>query len=484
MAYSNQKLISLINSFSKTELEQFRIFISTPFFTKGRNYITYLDYILDVKENSDTQEIPDKKKVKGKGDTLSEQTLRNRCSELYKLGEEFLIYTGLCESNTIRQSLLLKKLNEKKLNKSFFSNYYKAKANIDHEKFDISKLRNLTSLSEILAENYAKRNKIENFYNEFYDTSKYTLCLNLLILFQIGLEFNQQESDNRIFEPNYVIAFLKKLDLDNIILEFRKSELTVYKVTAMNYYLFKAYGNDNVGKFYAEAHSIFTELRNDLKDSYKIIIFKILINHCIIKLNTGDLNYRYKLFDLYNEKLDQDLTSDLESNTYTFNHFRDYVFIGISIKKYKWVENFIKKYSGVLPPELRDSETKFSYAKLDFEKKNFRKSLDNLNELKSTHYLQYIDTSLLKLCNYFELKKYEEAFLEIDKHKHYLKNHKEIPLIQHKYTVNFMKVYLRLVKYFTEPEKKDPGLIESEFKKYKHIAKKGWMREKILEITK
>lgn len=488
MTISNQRLIQLLNSFTEKELEQFRIFISSPIFTKGRNYLNYLDHILEIKDKYEKSEKPEKSKSKSKTGNaeseLSDQTFRNRCSELNKLGEEFLIYLGLNEDKTEKNKILLRKLNEKKLHKAFKSNYEKTLSLIGHEKFDINKLKKLTKLSDILSDFFINRNKVDKLYSEFYEYSKLVLCQNLLELFQMGYEFNQLEINNRTFEPNYVTEYLKSLAIDETMQEFGKSDQIVFKVTAMNFYLFKAFDKDTSGKLYSESHKIFSELSADLKESYRINIFKCMTNLCIYKLNSGETDYRLKLFELYNEKLSQNLTSDLEVNSYDFNHFRDYVYIGISLKKHNWVENFIIKYSVNLPPEMRNSETKLSFAKLEFEKKNFHRSLENLYEVKATHYLQYIDTSLLKLCNYYELEKYEEALLEIDKQNHYIKNHKEIPMVQYKYVVNFIKILKLLIRKSTEPYNKDKGIIEAEYRKLKHIAKRIWLEEKISGVKK
>jgi hypothetical protein len=207
-----------------------------------------------------------------------------------------------------------------------------------------------------------------------------------------------------------------------------------------------------------------------------------LINYCIIKLNGGDLKYRYELFDLFNDKLDQNLISDLKNNYYIFNPFRDYVYIGLVIKEYEWVENFINKYSSELPEDIRREESSLSYSKLDFERKNFRDSLNRLIGLKGSHYLLYLDISRFKLCNFYELKKYEEAILEIDKQKHYLKYHKEIPVNRIAYNSNFMKILKELIKLKTRPDKADARFIQKQLDGYKLVSQKAWLKEKIAEI--
>ena len=481
MEIVNTKLISLINSFTPGEIEQFKKFISSPFFSKGRNYLPFLEHVLKISSNSIIKKYQNRLKPDS-GKKFSEQTLRNRYSELYKLGEEFLIYTGLNENRSEKEKLLLKKLIDKKLYVHFNIRHKESVSILMKEKYDNRKFKDLSSLTELNFRLLHDKNKPDQIYSEYYETSKTALCLDLIDLFEYGYEFAQQEFDNRKFDPNYILVFLKKLNIEEIIKEFLNSDQIIFKVTALNYYLYKAFENEDIEEYYFKSHKIFTELFTGLKDDYKVKIFNHMINYCIRKRNKGVLKYEQNLFDLYNEKLNQNLISDLKANNYLFNYFRDYVLIGISIKNYSWVENFIAEYSLELPPEIREDETRISYAKLYFAKRKFEKSLLNLQNIKTTYYLLYMDSSALRLCIYFEQCRYEDAFLELDRLKHYLRNHKEIPKVHLNTIENFIRIYNVLLKYITNPEKTDIGFLEKDMNSLPLITNRKWLMEKIGEI--
>ena len=233
----------------------------------------------------------------------------------------------------------------------------------------------------------------------------------------------------------------------------------MFRMTALYYYLYKANFDENNDEYYKISHKIFSEHFDQIEEDYKVKFFKIMINYCIRRFNEGNSHYKYELFKLYNEKLNQNLTEDLKINSYTFNHFRDFVFIGIAIKDFK------------------------SYAKLDFEKKNFERSLSNLKKIKATHYLLYIDTSMYKLYNNYELGEFEESYLEIDKLKHYFSNNKIIPKSHSLNIQNFLMIYKKLLKFKTEPIKIEPGYLEKEIKGIKDISNKEWLLEKIAEFV-
>lgn len=482
MELINYKLILLVKSLSAKEIDQFQKFISSPYFTKGRNYVPYLNEVIKFISGSNNNNISGKSLHSDAGKKLSNQTLRNRYSELYKLGEEFLIYNSLSKSRYEKEKILLNELMDKKLYVPYSIKYRDTLNHLNKEKYDNNKFRDISDLTELNSRFLHDKNKVELLYNEYYRYSEIILCLNLINFFEIGNEFSQQEYDSRKYEPNYILVFLRSLEIETLMETFSSSDSEIFKVTAMNYYLYRAFENENNEVYYFKSHEIFTGLFYELKDSYKVKIFNYMINFSIRKQNKGIKKYQYELFKLYNEKLDQNLISDLKSNIYLFNFFRDYVHIGLSIKEYDWVENFISKYSNELPKEMREDETKLSYAKLDLAKRRFARSLSNLKNIKTTYYLLYIDSSMVKLCNYFELNKYEEAYLELDRLKHYLRNHKEIPK-DHRYTYeNFIKVYQKILKYQTNPERGEIGFLEKNVISLDMVSKRDWLIEKISEL--
>jgi len=478
----NYKLILLVRSLSHKEIEQFQKFISSPYFTKGRNYIPYLKEVLRLISDSDINNDSLKSSNSDTGKKLSDQTLRNRYSELYKLGEEFLIYNSLTRNKTEKEKILLNELIDKKLYVPFSIKYREALKHLNNDKFDNYKYRNISVITELNSRFLLERNKIDQVYSEFHRYSEIILCLNLINFFELGYEFAQQEFDGRKFEPNYILDFLRRIDIEDIMEAFRIKDSVIFKVTSMNYFLYMAFRNENIEDYYFKSHEIFTGIFAELKDSYKVKIFNYMINYCIRKQNRGIKKYQYELFKLYNEKLDQNLITDIKTNVYVFNFFRDYVHIGISIKEYEWVENFISKYSHELPKEMRYDETKLSYAKLDLAKRRYERSLSNLNNIKTTYYLLYTDSSLIRLCNYYELKKYEEAYLELDRLKHYMRNHKEIPSDYKHTNDNFIKVYQKILKHRTDPKIDEIGFLDKDVMSLKMIAKRDWLIEKIGEL--
>ncbi|MCX6161084.1 MAG: hypothetical protein NTV87_07085 [Ignavibacteriae bacterium] len=70
-----------------------------------------------------------------------------------------------------------------------------------------------------------------------------------------------------------------------------------------------------------------------------------MISRLLDKVNSGKPEFLKELFMLYNIKLKLGLYNELRVIRYPSLAFRDYIIVGLKLKKNKWVENFIKKYS-------------------------------------------------------------------------------------------------------------------------------------------
>lgn len=153
MALINTKLLKILRSFTKDELKEFRKFISTGYYSRGRNYLPVINNLMKLDDEGikkiTSRELYDKIYPEKK---YNKQTLKNRFTELNRLTEDYLIITGLREDTFLSEKLLLKKLLEKKLYSNFenkhrevFSELDKANNNTENS----AKKNYLTDLWEI-----------------------------------------------------------------------------------------------------------------------------------------------------------------------------------------------------------------------------------------------------------------------------------------------------------------------------------------------
>lgn len=483
MNIANSKLILLLDSFSETDLKEFRKLISSGYFSGGRKYIVLLNKILKLKKKSLENLTPQKLHSKlYPGKKFSIQTINNRLSELFKLAEEYLIQKTIKENRTEKDRILLLAYHSIKSKKLFGSRLSRAKKIVNSLPVSDSKYLHLTFLDRLEITFSENQTISENTYRRYFENSQNITALFLKSLFDFGFEFIQQEQTNRSFEFNLVNEILSRLEIDEPLLrKLLKSNLNVFKIVVMEYYFYNIFKYPAGEKNYFEARKIFEEMRSSIDVNYVKEVYKKMTNYCILRQNQGVKTFNAELFKLYNERLKLNIFLD-HKNVFPQTTFRNYVMIGIILKKKIWTENFIKKYSVYLPEEIRSDEVKLSYSKLFFSNKNYEKSLQYLSGLKILNYLHYSDSAILKLCTFYETLKYEEAFYEMDKFIHYIRNHDNVPKIHKEYALNFLRIYKMLIKIKTGVNKKDLFQIENAMKKLKLKSRESWLTEKLMEL--
>lgn len=482
MVSLRHRVFDLIWSFRSDEINDFDKFIASSLHSRGRNYELLLKTILRYKDK-DRNSISPKEfySVLYPGKSYSGQTLKNRLTELLKLAESFLVYSKLNQEHIEKDKMLLEEYLSRRLTKLFEIKYRKTKKFVATLPVNEYKFKNMQFLNEINLSLLDKKNTLDEMHKQYYEHAKYSLYIFLIEVFEHGIHFRINELDNIKITPNIITDFLETFNVEHLIEGFAKSDDVMLKVVCIFYYLYRAINtfDEKDEHFYFQATKIFSECNKHLGNDYTIKIYEQIINYCIVRQNYGSEKFQNELFRVYDEKLKQGFYQEFRQLSYPVNTFRDYVLIGIELKEFKWVADFIKKYSKELPEEIHDDEVNLSYAKLFFAEGNFEQSLRHLSKVRGLNYLHYADASVLKMCCYYELNKLEDSFYEIDKLRHYIRNQKGMSPIHKTPNVNFLKIYQKLVNSKSKPEKGRIDFLEKEVRKLVFISKGKWLVEKI-----
>lgn len=474
------KVIGLIKSFSGKDLEKLKKYISITGFTEGRNYIPLLNEILKHQSKG----IPLAPSILYSslypGKKYSAQTLKNRLTELFRIIEEFIVFKRLNDDPIEKEKILLQEYIETGNYKLFDSKYKKIRKKAEELKESNHKFRHIQFFNDINLPRLNKsRSSFEKQMEQHIERSHYTFCLFLLMIFKDAVEFVVHEYNDIKVDSGRIRNMISSLNVEKYIEAFEVSGVSIEKAVAMNFYLYKAFYDRDREEYYFKMKKLFFESKDKFEEKYKEEIYANMITYCVMRQNEGIKKFQLELFNMYKEKLGEGLYSDFKQLTYPVNTFRDHVLIGIEVEEYKWVEVFIKTYCSELPPEIRDDETHLSYARLFFAQQKYEKAMEHLNRIRGMNYLHYTDASVLKMCCYYELEMYDFSFYEVDKFKHYLRNHKEIPEIHREPNLNFVNVYTRLVSNVTKLGREDLGFLEKEIREVKFISKGKWLLNKI-----
>lgn len=127
-------------------------------------------------------------------------------------------------------------------------------------------------------------------------------------------------------------------------------------------------------------------------------LFLLAINYCIRKVNEGQTSFAQQGLKLYQHAIETGYLLDKgQLSRYTF---RNAVGMGLKIRAFDWVEEFIGAYSDRIAPEHRDAMVRFNRARLAYSRRQFGQALGLLSHADFDDVLLHLaaKTLLLKIC--------------------------------------------------------------------------------------
>ncbi|MBK8383852.1 MAG: hypothetical protein IPL16_18570 [Ignavibacteria bacterium] len=205
------KFITLYNTFSETERNHFKLFISSPLFNGGRDYS---DIIEDIESH--------KFKYSELTVTKANRTLWNRLSELTKLAERFLVIKSAENEKYIFDLFLLKEFRKRNLDEYF-------KKEIEKQLLDIKITLPATLESNIFFEindlylEYLKSKADDKkFEAQFREDANYKIAFFALDLLDRLIQLWERKLSKSISSDLYIESFFQTLDLKNLLVHIKK----------------------------------------------------------------------------------------------------------------------------------------------------------------------------------------------------------------------------------------------------------------------
>lgn len=123
-------------------------------------------------------------------------------------------------------------------------------------------------------------------------------------------------------------------------------------------------------------------------------------NQCVKHINLSHEKYLKELFDLYNLMLNQNIIYDGPYMTqYTF---KNYVTVALRLKAFDEAIQFVETSYLRLLPDQRSNALHYNLAAIYFEKNDFEKAMDELNQIQISDPVYYLDSRSILLKIYFE----------------------------------------------------------------------------------
>lgn len=484
---------SLLSSFSKKEIKMFEKFLSSPFFNTSGKVLQLFGvlrhYHPDYKSSSLSNEEIYKRLYPGKEFNLS--TVNNLYARLHKILLDYLAYQSLSKNQTERNALILKEIGIRELDKEFarFSRILEDKLDRHsglHSDSFLDRYRLMIARFDYgyLHEKISKELKIRRDIKNVNDAAfyLYTYFFNELTALTItkfiySLNYEIKEEHNLVEE---VTALINTDRIEELVKKHKHGFLL-----KLNLRLFEMYNDmDDETKYRAYREDL-ERYSPQLAASELSFHYLRLVSYCIIKNVTGQTNVKRKeLFDIYCEMLEKKLYREGKTEYLDYELFRDILIHAIRMKKYGWIEEFIKEYSQEGPPKERDNMYHYSYARLYFEIYDFKKALYHIEKVHTGHAIFKYDYKNLMLRICYETGEYESALLLIKTYSEFLRSKDVLSPERKKRYARFIKYAEQLIMVSAGDKKINLKQLHKNVKRANNVSYKRWLLDKINLLRK
>jgi len=480
------KVIEVLKTLSADEMKSFRSYVHSPFFNTNRNVIRLFELLKkqypDFNPGNIEKELLFRKLYPAK--KYSDIVMRILISDMLKLLEDFLAFSGFSADNIAEKKYLLKELEQRKLNVlynrhmketeqifekkgSINSSYFLEKYEIESAKYD-----------HLIAEDRQDRaggvleNRGENLVVYF--------LMNGLNLVQEMSEFS--EVLNYKFENNITELLFSNLDIDKFYNDLKKSNHRYYPLLEIYYNLHRFNHNNRSNEYFNMLKSsIYTNLK--LFDESERNNLLLALESCAVTRTSLGLNGSQEdLMEIYEVMLSELSFSSVKKNYMQANLFRNMFYTALVLKRLDWAKAFVGKFADYLLPEQRPDMLNYTGAMLCFEGKKYNEALEMISKVNYTFFVFKYEAKVLMLKVHYELSSFEQALSIIDTFSHFLSKNKNVSDSNKQPFMNFLKFLKMLIKLRSKASKPtifDVNELLKQVESMEHFISKKWITEKI-----
>lgn len=153
-------------------------------------------------------------------------------------------------------------------------------------------------------------------------------------------------------------------------------------------------------------------------------LYKYAQNYCVRQVNRGNYDFYQQLFALYQQQLASGVI--FEQNQLAHTDYKNIVTIGLRLKAYDWVADFMEENRERVLPAFRENVYQYSRAAFLLEKGQLREAVRLLHQTEFPDLQYLISAKYLQLKAYYELEDHEGLLYLITSFKSFLRRTKSI----------------------------------------------------------
>ncbi len=474
------KLLTLLKTFSKHDLNSFKKFVASPFHNEQEELMQLFAIINQYFRSPEKEQKanPLEKEMVWQyifgQKKYNDVRLRRLSSDLIKLVYSFLSYNSYQKDGLSEQLNLLKALRQLSLNKHFDGTFKQIAQSLEK-----NELRN----ADYHLSSYSVNYNLFNFPKNVQ--AKIKLFSNLERAdYHLECFFIIKKLENYCDYIGYKegVSFDVKVSLPPSFLEYVENSKFIKEPFIKAYLL--------VAKMLLEPEetAYFLNLKKHLESNkihftlQELDTFYIhLKNYCIVKINMGQIAYFIRqLFEIFKTLLKEKII--LKDGNILPQNYKNIITTGLQVKEYSWIENFIQTYTNYLPKAHRENALTFNLANVYFYQKKYGQVIEQLREVEDKNHVYALGGKLLLLKTYYELKEYNPLDSLIDSFRIYIRRNKIISREVKQQYLNLLR-FVKKLSSTIPGDKKAIEKIRGQIAKCKALAGKKWILEKVAELA-
>jgi hypothetical protein len=204
----------------------------------------------------------------------------------------------------------------------------------------------------------------------------------------------------------------------------------------------------------------------------QVALYGYALNFCARTINSGQIEFISVLLSLYRPMLDRGLL--LENHHLSHRHYKNIVFVGLRAGELEWSRDFIDRYRDQLPPDERENAYRYNLAYYHFFVREFSKTLDLLNEVEFSELIYTLNAKALLLKTFFELDEMEALHALAHSFRALINRNKEVTPFQRELYGQYISYLVKIHKARTRPKEELYALRDALLQE-SNIADKSWL---------
>jgi|GEM_PF-1391938 len=486
------KYFKLLKTLSKSEFKQYGKFLQSPLFNESSSFNEFYEYLKPFYPHFSDSHL-DKNvifKIFYPGDPYVDSKFRDRLTHSLSLLKKFIAISNFKSNELEFQKHLLLGVTKRGIDSIFEEEYTHIQNVLErtaykdedyyHKKYFLSSLFNsyveskTTGLSKIKVYQ-DNSDKIDNIINFF-----------LVIMMK---EYSKMFNSEREIKIDYKYQFYEE------VIHFLSKEDLNFKQVPIVSLLYKSiclYSQKKDITYIKELNQLLIDNKPYLSHEVYETIAVELYNYCIRMQSKGNKDFAPISFELMSQFLLEGLFLE-QDGTMTGHAYINMAATAFRVKKMDWAESFIQEYKTKVKECERVYAYNYNYSVLLYlqgygkefaEKKSFyEKALQKLSGVKPNDYFFMTRIKNHELKIYYELNFTENALSLIDSYSHYLNRSKVIPKHLYESYTNFVQGVSKLIKIQLGHGFTDKNKLKSQIMKTENIEYKGWILDRIKEIS-